>query len=296
MKKFFLLTLLSATTLFGQARIARFYFNKAYLCTARTDRYDNPIKGTFIITFDTDKKTVSVYYDVEGYKPYQFSTTYSSVKETHSPGYNADYYTLAGIGYDKDCYTLVNTYDKRTKTYGVSFSTANYLTQDLFARDFISTFFGAPSDWYSWPELFFEKPYKMDSTPTPNLSSQSSRASNTLVNHIYSGVINSHVDDYLENRMTVHFLSNTKCRMKLDTKIKGSDDITVLGIIQLMMEAEGEDSQEGVFEYTYRNGVVFIKGSTDRLRVLNGGKQLRWYIDSNEDGAKKFNGILTKIR
>ena len=84
--------------------------------------------------------------------------------------------------------------------------------------------------------------------------------------------------------------------MKLDTKIKGSDDITVLGIIQLMMEAEGEDSQEGVFEYTYRNGVVFIKGSTDRLRVLNGGKQLRWYIDSNEDGAKKFNGILTKIR
>ena len=130
----------------------------------------------------------------------------------------------------------------------------------------------------------------------PNLSSQSSQASNSLVNHIYSGVVNSHVDDYLENRMTIHFLSSSKCRMKLDTKIKGSDDITVLGIIQLMMEAEGEDSQEGVFEYTYRNGVVFIKNSTDRLRVLNGGKQLRWYIDSKEEGAKKLNGILTKIR
>lgn len=295
MKRFFLLALLSSTTLFGQARIARFYFNKAYLCTARIDRYDTPISGTFIITFDTTEKTISVYYNVPGVQSYSYTTKYKSVKETHSPSDNCDYYTLAGPLYDD--YIITNTYDKRRKMYGVEFSLTSLPDAGwkMFGEDFLK-FFGAPSDWNYWPTVFFEKPYKMDSTPTPNLSSQSSQASNTLVNHIYSGVVNSHVDEYLENRMTVHFLSSSKCRMKIDTKIKGSDDIIVLGIVQLMMEAEGKDSQEGVFEYTYRNGIVYIKGSTDRLRVLNGGKQLRWYIDSNEDGAKKFNGILTKIR
>ena len=278
-----------------QARIARFYFNKAYPCAARIDRYDNPIQGTFIITFDTDKKTVSVYYEVEGYKPYQFTTAYRSVKETHNPGYNADYYTLAGVSYLPDSYTLVNTYDKQTRTYGISFSTSHFLGEDSFAQDFMG-FFGAPSDWKYWPEVFFEKPYKMDSTPYPNMSSQSGMARNSLVNHIYSGVIHSPHDDYMESIMTVHFLSNSKCRMKLDTKVRGSDDISVLAIIQLMMEAEGENSQEGIFEYTYKNGIVVFKGSTDRFRVLNGGKQLRWYLNSNEEGAKKFNGILNRAR
>lgn len=84
--------------------------------------------------------------------------------------------------------------------------------------------------------------------------------------------------------------------MKMTTKVKGSDDIPPLQIIQMMMEAQGENVQEGVVEYTYRNGTIIFKNSTDRLKVLNGGKELRWYVESNDEGAKKFNAVLKRIQ
>ena len=151
------------------ARVARFYFSKAYVCAGTVDRYDTPIPGNFIITFDTTNKTVSVYYNVRGTKPYSFITKYKTVEETHRASQNCDYYTLTGALFDN--YIIANYYDKHRKMYGVSISLAYpyFLETNMFGNCFLK-FFGAPSDWAYWPEVFFEKPYKVDSVPLPDLS------------------------------------------------------------------------------------------------------------------------------
>ncbi len=146
----------------SQARIARFYFDKVYLASGTADKYDTPVPGIYIITFNTTEKTISVYYKADGYQPYRFTTKYKSVKEYHGKSENTDYYTLAGLLYDKDTYTIANTYDKTTRTYGVSFTTTHFLDGDMFSREFLG-YFGAPSDWRCWPEVFFENPYKHES-------------------------------------------------------------------------------------------------------------------------------------
>ena len=297
MRRLFILTLLLSLSYLCQARIARFYFSKAYVCSCRADRYDTPISGTFIITFDTTEKTISVYYNVPGVQSYSYTTKYKSVKETHSPSDNCDYYTLAGPLYDD--YIITNTYDKRRKMYGVEFSLTSLPDAEwkMFGEDFLK-FFGAPSDWNYWPTVFFEKPYKVDSKPQPDYSTQSSGTTgrNSLVNHIYSGIVHSGTDEYVEQIMTVYFISDSKLRVKVNTKIKGADDIPAFQLIQMMMGAEGENVQEGASDYTYKNGIVILKNSTDRLKVLNDGKELRWYVESNDEGAKKFNAILKRIQ
>ena len=297
MRRLFILTLLLSLSYLCQARIARFYFSKAYVCSCRADRYDTPISGTFIITFDTTEKTISVYYNVPGVEPYNYTTKYKSVEETHSPSENCDYYTLAGPLYDD--YIITNTYDKSRKMYGVEFDLTSLPDAGwkMFGEDFLK-FFGAPSDWNYWPTVFFEKPYKVDSKPQPDYTPPPSRnhSQHSFVNHIYYGVLHTHVEDYMEATVSLHFLSNNTCRMKMTTKVKGSDDIPPLQIIQMMMEAQGENVQEGVMEYTYRNGTIIFKNSTDRLKVLNGGKELRWYVESKDEGAKKFNAILKRIQ
>lgn len=131
---------------------------------------------------------------------------------------------------------------------------------------------------------------------TTEILQSGNRNQQSFVNHIYSGVMHSNAEDYVEAMMSIHFLSNNTCRMKLTTKVKGSDDIPTLQIVQMMMEAQGDNVKEDVFEYTFRNGTIIFKNTTDRFKVLNGGKELRWYIESNDKLAKKFNAILKRIK
>ena len=301
MRKLFILTLLLSLSYQCQARIARFYFSRAYVCSCRADRYDCPIDGNFIITFNTTEKTITVYYNVPGIQPYSYTTKYKSVEEHHFGTSNTDYYKLAGalFGGEND-YIIANTYSKR-EGYGVSFFLPDTNRRSLFGDKFLK-FFGHPSDWEYWPEVFFEKPYKHDTNPKPdysrNPSQSNSRAGSqiSLVNRIYSGTFHTSYEQYLDIVLTLHFISPTKCRMKMDGKIQGADYFEPFQIIQMMLEASGEDSYEDVFEYTYRNGVISIKNSTDRFKVLEGGKKLKYYIESKEEGAKAFNAILERIR
>lgn len=131
---------------------------------------------------------------------------------------------------------------------------------------------------------------------TTEMLQSGNRSQQSFVNHIYYGVMHSNAEEYMEAMMSIHFLSNNTCRMKLTTKVKGSDDIPTLQIVQMMLEAQGENEKEDVFEYIFRNGTIIFKNTTDRFKVLNGGKELRWYIESNDKLAKKFYAILKRIK
>ena len=96
--------------------------------------------------------------------------------------------------------------------------------------------------------------------------------------------------------MTLYFVSDSKLKLKLTTKVKGADDIPAFQLIQMIMGTEGENVQEGVSDYTYRNGIVILKNSTDRLKVIDGGRELRWYLESNDERAKRFHATLKRIQ
>lgn len=156
MKKILLLITLIICILTIQGRKATFYFNKAYLYqhSLKFEKGDYVVQGTFIVTFDTEAKTVAVSYQVPGRKPYTNFVGYHDVKYYKSAAENQDNYITSNFSF------VCNGYDKQKKFYWIDFHNTILSSDRVFLLAFTS-YFGLDENREPYHCLYFEKPYKV---------------------------------------------------------------------------------------------------------------------------------------
>lgn len=105
----------------------------------------------------------------------------------------------------------------------------------------------------------------------------------TLVGKQYEGVVHmGNLDPSLiKIHMSVKFLDSRQLKMHVSLKPMNDDGMKML----LEMFEPGVTEQDTIFHYTYQNGVVKIKDSTDKLTLRKNNTELYWYVNDDYNGS-----------
>lgn len=105
----------------------------------------------------------------------------------------------------------------------------------------------------------------------------------TLVGKQYEGVVHmGNLDPSLiKIHMSVKFLDSRQMKMHASFKPMNDDGMKML----LEMFEPGVTEQDTIFHYTYQNGVVKIKDSTDKYTLRKNNTELYWYVNDDYNGS-----------
>lgn len=106
----------------------------------------------------------------------------------------------------------------------------------------------------------------------------------SLVGRVYKGTVNTPYNQYVTTTFEVKFQSSTKLTCTMTMRVKEGQNVEE--VIRMWGGSSTDPFAPKVMQntYTYKNGIVRISGSTDKLTLKKGNKILYWYASDNFNG------------